>query len=110
MIIIISYPVHFLSLINLHMTGNEIISYVSANSFLDLCAPVLRNSRLCSLLQLQKRVCAQMCRSLFAGIPFVSMSVCTAGEAVQTQQQTDVRSVHVYENQRWNPVTGYTDK
>lgn len=25
-------------------------------------------------------------------------------------QQTDVRSVHVYENQRWNPMTGYTDK
>uniref|UniRef100_A0A3P8RHH5 Tectonin beta-propeller repeat-containing protein 1 n=1 Tax=Astatotilapia calliptera TaxID=8154 RepID=A0A3P8RHH5_ASTCA len=24
--------------------------------------------------------------------------------------QTDVRSVHVYENQRWNPMTGYTDK
>ncbi|KAM9780644.1 tectonin beta-propeller repeat-containing protein 1 [Neosynchiropus ocellatus] len=28
----------------------------------------------------------------------------------QQQQQTDVRSVHVYENQRWNPMTGYTDK
>ncbi|XP_077590084.1 tectonin beta-propeller repeat-containing protein 1 [Stigmatopora nigra] len=25
-------------------------------------------------------------------------------------EQTDVRSVHVYENQRWNPVTGYTDR
>ncbi|XP_029692376.1 tectonin beta-propeller repeat-containing protein 1 isoform X1 [Takifugu rubripes] len=25
-------------------------------------------------------------------------------------QQTDVRNVHVYENQRWNPLTGYTDK
>uniref|UniRef100_A0A3Q2NRW5 Tectonin beta-propeller repeat-containing protein 1 n=1 Tax=Fundulus heteroclitus TaxID=8078 RepID=A0A3Q2NRW5_FUNHE len=24
--------------------------------------------------------------------------------------QTDVRSMHVYENQRWNPMTGYTDK
>uniref|UniRef100_A0A8C4GIV1 Tectonin beta-propeller repeat-containing protein 1 n=1 Tax=Dicentrarchus labrax TaxID=13489 RepID=A0A8C4GIV1_DICLA len=24
--------------------------------------------------------------------------------------QTDIRSVHVYENQRWNPMTGYTDK
>uniref|UniRef100_A0A7N8WVZ1 Tectonin beta-propeller repeat-containing protein 1 n=1 Tax=Mastacembelus armatus TaxID=205130 RepID=A0A7N8WVZ1_9TELE len=24
--------------------------------------------------------------------------------------QTDVRSVHVYENQRWNPMTGYTDR
>ncbi|XP_038125125.1 tectonin beta-propeller repeat-containing protein 1 isoform X1 [Cyprinodon tularosa] len=24
--------------------------------------------------------------------------------------QTDVRSIHVYENQRWNPMTGYTDK
>uniref|UniRef100_A0A8C9ZYR3 Tectonin beta-propeller repeat-containing protein 1 n=1 Tax=Sander lucioperca TaxID=283035 RepID=A0A8C9ZYR3_SANLU len=29
---------------------------------------------------------------------------------VQMHQQTDVRSVHVYENQRWNPMTGYTDK
>ncbi|XP_068575081.1 tectonin beta-propeller repeat-containing protein 1 isoform X3 [Cebidichthys violaceus] len=34
----------------------------------------------------------------------------TPGDAVQMHQQTDVRSVHVYENQRWNPVTGYTDK
>ncbi|XP_035472130.2 tectonin beta-propeller repeat-containing protein 1 isoform X3 [Scophthalmus maximus] len=34
----------------------------------------------------------------------------TPGDAVQTHQQTDVRSVHVYENQRWNPMTGYTDK
>ncbi|XP_030592180.1 tectonin beta-propeller repeat-containing protein 1 [Archocentrus centrarchus] len=33
-----------------------------------------------------------------------------AGDAVQMHQQTDVRSVHVYENQRWNPMTGYTDK
>uniref|UniRef100_A0A3Q1H5Y5 Tectonin beta-propeller repeat-containing protein 1 n=1 Tax=Acanthochromis polyacanthus TaxID=80966 RepID=A0A3Q1H5Y5_9TELE len=32
------------------------------------------------------------------------------GDAAQMQQQTDVRSVHVYENQRWNPMTGYTDK
>ncbi|KAM9394301.1 tectonin beta-propeller repeat-containing protein 1 [Pholidichthys leucotaenia] len=29
---------------------------------------------------------------------------------IQLHQQSDVRSVHVYENQRWNPVTGYTDK
>ncbi|XP_032392305.1 tectonin beta-propeller repeat-containing protein 1 [Etheostoma spectabile] len=34
----------------------------------------------------------------------------TPGDAVQMHQQTDVRSVHVYENQRWNPMTGYTDK
>ncbi|XP_035036105.2 tectonin beta-propeller repeat-containing protein 1 isoform X3 [Hippoglossus stenolepis] len=34
----------------------------------------------------------------------------TPGEAVQTHQQTDARSVHVYENQRWNPMAGYTDK
>uniref|UniRef100_A0A3B4TWI6 Tectonin beta-propeller repeat-containing protein 1 n=1 Tax=Seriola dumerili TaxID=41447 RepID=A0A3B4TWI6_SERDU len=33
-----------------------------------------------------------------------------SGHAVQMHQQTDVRSVHVYENQRWNPMTGYTDK
>ncbi|XP_075880246.1 tectonin beta-propeller repeat-containing protein 1 [Nelusetta ayraudi] len=32
------------------------------------------------------------------------------GEAAALHQQTDVRSVHVYENQRWNPMTGYTDK
>ncbi|XP_028310342.1 tectonin beta-propeller repeat-containing protein 1 isoform X2 [Gouania willdenowi] len=32
------------------------------------------------------------------------------GNAFPMQQQTDVRSVHVYENQRWNPMTGYTDK
>uniref|UniRef100_A0A7N5ZTR7 Tectonin beta-propeller repeat-containing protein 1 n=1 Tax=Anabas testudineus TaxID=64144 RepID=A0A7N5ZTR7_ANATE len=31
-------------------------------------------------------------------------------DAAQMHQQTDVRSVHVYENQRWNPMTGYTDK
>ncbi|KAM8844684.1 tectonin beta-propeller repeat-containing protein 1 isoform 1-T2 [Spinachia spinachia] len=31
-------------------------------------------------------------------------------DAVERHQQTDVRSVHVYENQRWNPMTGYTDK
>ncbi|XP_068192159.1 tectonin beta-propeller repeat-containing protein 1 isoform X1 [Antennarius striatus] len=34
----------------------------------------------------------------------------SAGDAVELHQQTDVRSVHVYENQRWNPMTGYTDK
>ncbi|XP_034046238.1 tectonin beta-propeller repeat-containing protein 1 isoform X2 [Thalassophryne amazonica] len=34
----------------------------------------------------------------------------TTGDAAQVEQQTDVRSVHVYENQRWNPLTGYTDK
>ncbi|KAJ4932313.1 hypothetical protein JOQ06_010737 [Pogonophryne albipinna] len=33
-----------------------------------------------------------------------------AGDEVQMVQQTDFRSVHVYENQRWNPMTGYTDK
>ncbi|KAK5885084.1 hypothetical protein CesoFtcFv8_018832 [Champsocephalus esox] len=32
------------------------------------------------------------------------------GDEVQMLQQTDFRSVHVYENQRWNPMTGYTDK
>ncbi|CAK6964823.1 tectonin beta-propeller repeat-containing protein 1 isoform X1 [Scomber scombrus] len=32
------------------------------------------------------------------------------GDAVQMHQQTDIRNVHVYENQRWNPMTGYTDK
>uniref|UniRef100_UPI0037E95D12 tectonin beta-propeller repeat-containing protein 1 n=1 Tax=Semicossyphus pulcher TaxID=241346 RepID=UPI0037E95D12 len=34
----------------------------------------------------------------------------TAGDVFEMHQQTDVRSVHVYENQRWNPMTGYTDK
>uniref|UniRef100_A0A665W034 Tectonin beta-propeller repeat-containing protein 1 n=1 Tax=Echeneis naucrates TaxID=173247 RepID=A0A665W034_ECHNA len=33
-----------------------------------------------------------------------------SGDAAQLHQQTDVRSIHVYENQRWNPMTGYTDK
>ncbi|XP_033998258.1 tectonin beta-propeller repeat-containing protein 1 isoform X3 [Trematomus bernacchii] len=33
-----------------------------------------------------------------------------AGDEVQMLQQTDFRSVHVYENQRWNPMAGYTDK
>uniref|UniRef100_H3D323 Tectonin beta-propeller repeat-containing protein 1 n=1 Tax=Tetraodon nigroviridis TaxID=99883 RepID=H3D323_TETNG len=37
-------------------------------------------------------------------------SVCSAAGAAPVLQQTDVRSVHVYENQRWNPLTGYTDK
>lgn len=23
---------------------------------------------------------------------------------------TDIRKVYIYENQRWNPVTGYTNK
>ncbi|XP_040048008.2 tectonin beta-propeller repeat-containing protein 1 [Gasterosteus aculeatus] len=32
------------------------------------------------------------------------------GDAGERHQQSDVRSVHVYENQRWNPMTGYTDK
>ncbi|XP_075994938.1 tectonin beta-propeller repeat-containing protein 1 isoform X2 [Genypterus blacodes] len=32
------------------------------------------------------------------------------GDAAQMLEQTDVRNVHVYENQRWNPMTGYTDK
>ncbi|CAL1588434.1 unnamed protein product [Knipowitschia caucasica] len=32
------------------------------------------------------------------------------GDPAETQQQTDVRNVYVYENQRWNPMTGYTDK
>lgn len=35
---------------------------------------------------------------------------CLSGEAAAANQQTDVRSVHVYENQRWNPMTGYADK
>uniref|UniRef100_A0A1A7X5Q0 Tectonin beta-propeller repeat-containing protein 1 n=2 Tax=Iconisemion striatum TaxID=60296 RepID=A0A1A7X5Q0_9TELE len=33
-----------------------------------------------------------------------------SADGPQLQQQTDVRSIHVYENQRWNPMTGYTDK
>lgn len=41
-------------------------------------------------------------------------SVCsgqsTQGDAVEMPQQTDVRNIYVYENQRWNPMTGYTDK
>ncbi|KAG7247711.1 hypothetical protein CRUP_020365, partial [Coryphaenoides rupestris] len=32
------------------------------------------------------------------------------GAAAQGSTQTDVRCVHVYENQRWNPMTGYTDR
>lgn len=24
--------------------------------------------------------------------------------------QTDVKSIYIYENQRWNPVTGYTNR
>lgn len=34
----------------------------------------------------------------------------TQGDAVEMHQQTDVRNIYVYENQRWNPMTGYTDK
>ncbi|XP_029013635.1 tectonin beta-propeller repeat-containing protein 1 isoform X2 [Betta splendens] len=33
-----------------------------------------------------------------------------AGDEEPMHPQTDVRCVHVYENQRWNPMTGYTDK
>ncbi|KAM7386786.1 hypothetical protein PAMA_009419 [Pampus argenteus] len=32
------------------------------------------------------------------------------GDEVRMHRQIDVRSVHVYENQRWNPMTGYSDK
>lgn len=32
------------------------------------------------------------------------------GAAAEMSQQTDVRNIYVYENQRWNPMTGYTDK
>ncbi|XP_020793345.2 tectonin beta-propeller repeat-containing protein 1 [Boleophthalmus pectinirostris] len=32
------------------------------------------------------------------------------GDSAEMHQQTDVRNVYVYENQRWNPMTGYTDK
>ncbi|KAJ0057955.1 hypothetical protein NL108_007171, partial [Boleophthalmus pectinirostris] len=31
-------------------------------------------------------------------------------DSAEMHQQTDVRNVYVYENQRWNPMTGYTDK
>lgn len=34
----------------------------------------------------------------------------TLDAAAETPQQTDVRNIYVYENQRWNPMTGYTDK
>ncbi|KAG9264374.1 tectonin beta-propeller repeat-containing protein 1-like [Astyanax mexicanus] len=34
----------------------------------------------------------------------------TQGTEVSPHAQTDVRNVYIYENQRWNPVTGYTDK
>ena len=43
-------------------------------------------------------------------ITSVSVFVFRAEDVEQMHQQTDVRSVHVYENQRWNPMTGYTDK
>ncbi|XP_076996716.1 tectonin beta-propeller repeat-containing protein 1 isoform X2 [Tamandua tetradactyla] len=32
------------------------------------------------------------------------------GPASNTYTQSDVRCVHVYENQRWNPVTGYSSR
>uniref|UniRef100_A0A3P9L6E1 Tectonin beta-propeller repeat-containing protein 1 n=1 Tax=Oryzias latipes TaxID=8090 RepID=A0A3P9L6E1_ORYLA len=44
------------------------------------------------------------------GTAWVYTGHCAPNAAVQTHEQSDVRSVHVYENQRWNPVTGYTDK
>ncbi|XP_061160008.1 tectonin beta-propeller repeat-containing protein 1 isoform X1 [Syngnathus typhle] len=31
-------------------------------------------------------------------------------DAGGVHQQSDIRSMHVYENQRWNPMTGYTDR
>lgn len=43
-------------------------------------------------------------------ITSVSVFVFRAEDVEQMHQQTDIRSVHVYENQRWNPMTGYTDK
>ncbi|KAI4904006.1 hypothetical protein NFI96_024223, partial [Prochilodus magdalenae] len=40
------------------------------------------------------------------------MQVKTLGHGGELNQHTltDVRNVYIYENQRWNPVTGYTDK
>ncbi|KAM6957068.1 tectonin beta-propeller repeat-containing protein 1 [Aplochiton taeniatus] len=32
------------------------------------------------------------------------------GDTGSLHTQTDVRTLYVYENQRWNPMTGYTDK
>ncbi|XP_030232781.1 tectonin beta-propeller repeat-containing protein 1 isoform X1 [Gadus morhua] len=39
-----------------------------------------------------------------------SQTTIPEGAAVQMQPQTDVRCIHVYENQRWNPMAGYTDR
>ncbi|KAM3826503.1 tectonin beta-propeller repeat-containing protein 1 isoform 2-T3 [Vipera latastei] len=33
-----------------------------------------------------------------------------AGNTENIHTQTDVKSVYIYENQRWNPVTGYTNR
>ena len=33
-----------------------------------------------------------------------------SGGELDQHTLTDVRNVYIYENQRWNPVTGYTDK
>uniref|UniRef100_A0A4W4EAH0 Peroxin/Ferlin domain-containing protein n=1 Tax=Electrophorus electricus TaxID=8005 RepID=A0A4W4EAH0_ELEEL len=39
---------------------------------------------------------------------------CTGGEAqgdeINEHTLTDIKNIYIYENQRWNPVTGYTDK
>ncbi|KAJ3600361.1 hypothetical protein NHX12_031346 [Muraenolepis orangiensis] len=45
------------------------------------------------------------------GTAWVYCQPTNPGEAAaQVHPQTDVRCVHVYENQRWNPMTGYTDR
>ena len=41
---------------------------------------------------------------------FINSLIFAEGAAVQMQPQTDVRCIHVYENQRWNPMAGYTDR
>ncbi|KAJ7989723.1 hypothetical protein DPEC_G00307480 [Dallia pectoralis] len=47
---------------------------------------------------------------VYSGSGHTSGEVLPQGDVGNVHTQTDVRIVYIYENQRWNPMTGYTDK
>ncbi|KAL0993124.1 hypothetical protein UPYG_G00103560 [Umbra pygmaea] len=47
---------------------------------------------------------------VYSGSGRTAGEVSNQGEPGNLHTQTDVRVVYIYENQRWNPMTGYTDK
>uniref|UniRef100_A0A6Q2XQ74 Tectonin beta-propeller repeat-containing protein 1 n=1 Tax=Esox lucius TaxID=8010 RepID=A0A6Q2XQ74_ESOLU len=47
---------------------------------------------------------------VYSGSGHTAGEVLPQGDMGSVHTQTDVRAVYIYENQRWNPMTGYTDK